>query len=77
MLAAVAAVSALLFRRRSLGTGMRMLLSMAAVTMLGYRLIRDNGYSGGSIALTAAAACILGYGIWILRQAEQQRPPAE
>lgn len=73
----VAVVSALIFRRRSLGTRLRAVLSLAAVVLLGFSLVREKGFSPGAVALIVIAALVLGAGTLVLRRVEKDNPPSE
>jgi len=77
LLMIVAVVSALIFRRRSLGTPLRAVLSLVAVALLGFRLVRDNGFSPGAVVLVLITALVLGAGILVLRRVEKETPPSE
>lgn len=76
-LAVVAVGSALVFRRRSLGTKLRAGLSVFAVVLLGAGLVRENGLNPGNAALIVIAVLVLGSGVWFLRKSEQENSPVE
>lgn len=74
---AVAVGSTAVFRRFSLGTRSRGVLSLVAVFLLGAQVVRDRGVNAETLGLVVLASLILGWGVYFLRQVEERPPPVE
>lgn len=74
---AVAVGSAAVFRRFSLGTRSRGVLSLVAVGLLGFQIVRERGWSVEAVGLIGLAVLTLGYSVYYLRRVEETPPSVE
>jgi hypothetical protein len=73
-MAVVALGSLAYFRRHSLGTRMRIVLSIAAVALFAASMVRDGDFSAGRLTLLVVMVLLLGSGIVFLKK-QEGRPP--
>ena len=76
VMAVVAMGSLAYFRRHSLGTRMRIVLSVVAVSLFAASMVRENDFSPGKLTLLVVMVLLLGTGIVFLKN-QEGRPPEE
>lgn len=62
------------FRRHSLGTRKRIIMSVLAVVLLTASMLRDGDFGPGKLALLVVMALLLGSGIVFLKNQEDNPP---